>query len=103
MKNKSHSTAGKEKRGVSTKAVSFQTGKVSFSVVVESLKTNTTDLPLTVITSEIGNGNPLQFLAGKFHGWWSLVGYSLWGRKESVTTEHVHTHIYTHTHTHTIT
>ena len=31
-----------------------------------------------------GNGNPLQlFLPEKSHGQRSLVGYSLWGRKES--------------------
>ena len=48
MKNKSHYTAGKEKQGVSTKAVSLQRGKVSLSVVVESLKTNTTDLPFNI-------------------------------------------------------
>ena len=29
-------------------------------------------------------------LAGKFHGWRSLVGCSLWGRKESDTTEQLH-------------
>ena len=29
-------------------------------------------------------------LPGKFHGWRSLVGYSLWGRKESNTTEQLH-------------
>ena len=35
-----------------------------------------------------GNGNPLHyFLPGKFHGQMSLVGYSLWGCKESDTTE----------------
>ena len=68
MKNKSHYTAGKETWGVSTKAVSLQRGKVSLSIVAESLKTYTTDLPLTVITSGVGNGNPLQFLAGKSHG-----------------------------------
>ena len=34
-----------------------------------------------------GNGNPLQVsLPGKPHGWWNLVGYSPWGRKESDTT-----------------
>ena len=31
-----------------------------------------------------GNGSP--FLPGKSHGWWSLVGYCPWGRKESDTT-----------------
>ena len=29
-------------------------------------------------------------LPGKFHGWRSLVGYSPWGRKESDTTEQLH-------------
>ena len=33
------------------------------------------------------------FLPGKFHGQRSLVGYSLWGRKESDTTERLRTHI----------
>ena len=32
----------------------------------------------------------LIFLHGKSHGWISLVGYSLWGHKES-DTEHAHT------------
>ena len=36
-----------------------------------------------------GNGNPLQF-PGKFHGQRSLVVYSLWGHKESDTTERLH-------------
>ena len=31
-------------------------------------------------------------LPGKSHGWKSLVGYSLWGRKESDTTERLHLH-----------
>ena len=30
------------------------------------------------------------FLPGKSHGWWNLVGYSPWGRKESVMTERLH-------------
>ena len=34
-----------------------------------------------------GNGNPLQLLPGKSHGWRSLIGYSPWGCKESDTTE----------------
>ena len=29
-------------------------------------------------------------LPGKFHGWRSLVGYSLWGCRESDTTERLH-------------
>ena len=39
-----------------------------------------------------GNGNPTPvFLPGKFHGQRSLVGYSLWGCKESDTTERLST------------
>ena len=30
-----------------------------------------------------GNGSPLQFLPGKFHGQKSLASYSPWGCKES--------------------
>jgi len=44
------------------------------------------------------------FLPGEVHGQRSLEGYSLWGLKESDTTErltHTHTHIHTYTHTHT--
>ena len=33
-----------------------------------------------------------EFLPGKSHGWWSLVGCSPWGRKESDTTERLHFH-----------
>ena len=29
-------------------------------------------------------------MPGKSHGWWNLVGYSPWGRKESDTTELLH-------------
>ena len=32
-------------------------------------------------------------LPGKSHGWRSLVGYSLWGHKESDTTERLHFHL----------
>ena len=35
---------------------------------------------------------PGKFLSGKFHGWRSLVGYSLWGHKESDTTKQLHFH-----------
>ena len=42
-------------------------------------------------SSEVGNGNPLQFLPGKFHGLGSLEGYSLWGCRESNTTERLST------------
>ena len=34
----------------------------------------------------------LVFLPGKFHGWRNLVGYSLWGHKESDTTEQLRFH-----------
>ena len=34
----------------------------------------------------------LVFLPGKFHGQWSLAGYSPWGHKELDTIEHTHTH-----------
>ena len=38
-----------------------------------------------------GNGNPLQYyLPVRSHGQRSLVGYSLWGCKESDTTERLH-------------
>ena len=37
--------------------------------------------------------HPLGLLSGKFHGQGSLVGYSLWGCKESGTTEHIHTYM----------
>ena len=41
----------------------------------------------------VGNGKPtLVFFPGKFHGQRRLAGYSLWGHKESGTTEHTHTH-----------
>ena len=44
------------------------------------------------------NGNPLKyFLPGKFHGQWSLEGYSPWGHKESDTTEHTHATLQTKT------
>ena len=35
----------------------------------------------------------------KSHGQKSVVGYSLWGHKESNTMEYTHTHTHTHTHT----
>ena len=38
---------------------------------------------------EHGKPTPV-FLPGKFHGWRSLVGYCPWGRKESDTTERLH-------------
>ena len=39
------------------------------------------------------------FFPGEFQGQKSLAGYSLWGCKESDTTD-LHTHTHTHTHTH---
>ena len=40
-----------------------------------------------------GNGYPLQYSCLENpHGQRSLAGYSLWGRKESDTTEHTHKH-----------
>ena len=36
------------------------------------------------------------FLPGESHGRRSLVGYSPWGRKESDTTERLHTFLYHH-------
>ena len=42
-----------------------------------------------------GHGRPLQFLPGEPHGEKSLVGYSLWGGKESDMTEKpVYKHVY---------
>ena len=43
------------------------------------------------------NGSPLQyFLPEKFHGQRNLVGYSIWGHKESDMCAHTHTHTDTH-------
>ena len=46
------------------------------------------------------NSDPLQyFLPGKFRGQRSLAGYSPWGRKESDTTDYLHTrHLSTYQH-----
>ena len=47
-----------------------------------------------------GNGNPV-FFPGEFYGQRSLVGYSLWGHKDSDMNEwltHTRTHTYTHKH-----
>ena len=39
-----------------------------------------------------GNGNPFQYLPGKFHGQRSLEGYSPWGHEESdITDQHLFT------------
>ena len=42
------------------------------------------------------------FLLGESHGWRNLVGYRLWGRKESDTTELLHFHSAPHNTVHTI-
>ena len=47
-----------------------------------------------------GGSTPV-ILPGEFHGQRSFTGYSLWGHKESDTTERL-THTHTHTHTHTV-
>ena len=62
------------------------------SSVVKNLPANAGDVGLICGLGRSpgeGNGNPLQysFLPGKSHGQRSLVGYSLWGLKESDTTE----------------
>ena len=50
-----------------------------------------------------GNGNPLQHsMLAKSHGPRSLVGYSLWGCKESDTTEHTHIHTELGLHVHSL-
>ena len=41
----------------------------------------------------VGNGNPLQYLPGKFHGQRNLMGYNLWGCKISDMTERTYTHM----------
>ena len=47
-----------------------------------------------------GNGNPLQyFCLENSMDRRSLVGYSLWGCKESETTKRTRAHTHTHTHT----
>ena len=38
------------------------------------------------------NGNPLQYLAYKIHGWRSLVGYSPWGCKDPMVMKFFHYH-----------
>ena len=45
----------------------------------------------------VGNGNPLRYILGKFHGQRSLTGYSPWGPKESDMNDHVCAHTHTHT------
>ena len=62
------------------------------SSVVKNLPANAGDVGLICGLGRSpgeGNGNPLQysFLPGKSHGQRSLVGYSLWGLKESGMTE----------------
>ena len=40
----------------------------------------------------VGNGTPLQYSPGKFHGQKNLAGYSSWGHKELDTTQQLSTH-----------
>ena len=48
-------------------------------------------IPGLVISTGVVKKQPTSvFLPGKLHGQRSLVGYSLWGRKESDTDEHTH-------------
>ena len=56
--------------------------------------------PGSGISSGVGNGNPLQFLSGKFHRQRSLEGYGPGGCKELDMTERLHVHTHTHKHTH---
>ena len=44
-------------------------------------------IPGSVRFPGVGNGTPFQFLPGKLYGQRNLAGYSLWGQKESDTTE----------------
>ena len=51
-------------------------------------------MPVQFLGQEYALGKEMApqpvFLPGKPHGQSSLVGYSLWGHKESDTTEHAH-------------
>ena len=67
--------------------------------VVKNLPANAGDtslIPQLERSPGVGNGNPPVFLPGKFHGERSLVGYSPWGCKESVSIIEPYTHIHTH-------
>ena len=63
------------------------------AVVVKNPPANAEDIrdtgsiPGSGRSSELGNGNPLQFLPGKFHGQRSLADYSLRGFQELDMTE----------------
>ena len=64
------------------------------ALLVKNLLDNTRDIrdagliPRSGRSPEGGNGNPLQYSwLENPHGWRSLVGYSLWGHKESDMTE----------------
>ena len=70
----------------------------AWSVTVHGVAKSQTELsdftffPSVVPFGE-GNGNPLVFLPRESHGQRGLVGYSLWGCKESDTTKQLtHTH-----------
>ena len=45
---------------------------------------NTGSIPGSVRSLGGGNGNPLVFLPGKFHGQRNLASYSSWGHKLSM-------------------
>ena len=58
--------------------------------VVKTLSTNAGDVSSILGLGRSpgeGNGNPLLFLPGEFHGQRSLMGYSPWRCKESDITE----------------
>ena len=58
--------------------------------MVKNLTVNTGDVGLTPGSGRspgVGNGKPLQFLPGEFHGQRSLVGYNPQDRKELDTAE----------------
>ena len=72
-------------------------GLLQASLVAQTVKRLPTmwvdpgSIPGSGRSSAEGNGNPLQYscLENPMDGW-SLVGYSLWGHKESDTTERLH-------------
>ena len=60
---------------------------------VRSMPASVCQLLFTVLLYWRRKSQPTPvFLPGESHGWRSLVGYSPWGRKESDTTEQIHTH-----------
>ena len=74
-------------------AISFSKNKLEIilNLLMEIIFLFYCDMVLHCIRK--GNGNPLQYSwLGKSHGQSNLVGYSLWGHKESDTTEQLSTH-----------